>query len=130
MEAKLKHLELIQGVVNRLANDSFLVKAWTVTLVAALFGLAGNQANPKYFGVAFIPVFIFWILDGYFLWQERLYRGLYNQVATKPVDQIDFLMDTRAFRGGKNTWPSSIFSMTLLIFYGALVVAMAVVILL
>ena len=39
MEAKLKHLEFIQGVVNRLAADSFRMKGWSVALAAALFVL-------------------------------------------------------------------------------------------
>ncbi len=29
----IKHLELIQGVVNRLANNSFAFKAWAIVLV-------------------------------------------------------------------------------------------------
>ncbi len=33
MEAKLKHLEFMQGVINRLATDSFRVKGWVVVLV-------------------------------------------------------------------------------------------------
>ena len=37
MDAKLKHLEMIQGVINRMANCSFLLKGWSVTLIAALF---------------------------------------------------------------------------------------------
>ena len=28
MDAKFKHLEFIQGVVNRLATDSFRLKGW------------------------------------------------------------------------------------------------------
>ena len=37
MDKKLAHLEMIQGVVNRLANCSFLLKGWSVLLVSALF---------------------------------------------------------------------------------------------
>jgi hypothetical protein len=33
-ESELKHLEFIQGVIARLANNSFLLKGWSVTLVA------------------------------------------------------------------------------------------------
>lgn len=43
MEAKLKHLELIQGVVNRLASDSFRMKGWSVVLIAALFALMARE---------------------------------------------------------------------------------------
>ena len=39
-EKKLKHLELTQGVLNRLANNSALLKGWSVTLVAALLALS------------------------------------------------------------------------------------------
>jgi len=42
LEAKLKHLELIQGVINRLAGESARLKNWSVTLVAGLFALMGS----------------------------------------------------------------------------------------
>ena len=45
MESKHKHLEFIQGVVNRLASDSFRLKGWAVVLVAALFVLLVGQAR-------------------------------------------------------------------------------------
>lgn len=32
MDNKLKHLELIQGVINRMASNSFKLKGWAVTL--------------------------------------------------------------------------------------------------
>ena len=41
MDCKINHLELIQGVINRLASDSFRMKGWCVVLVAALFILIG-----------------------------------------------------------------------------------------
>jgi len=37
MEKKLKHLEMLQGVINRMANNSFLLKGWSVVLISALF---------------------------------------------------------------------------------------------
>ena len=35
VDRKIKHLEFIQGVINRLASDSFRMKGWSVVLVAA-----------------------------------------------------------------------------------------------
>lgn len=35
MDRKIKHLEFIQGVINRLASDSFRMKGWSVVLVYA-----------------------------------------------------------------------------------------------
>jgi hypothetical protein len=127
MEQKIKHLEFIQGVVNRMAANSFLIKGWCITLVSALFALAAKDANVRYIIIAYIPVLVFWILDGYYLWQERLFRGLYNQIRVKDESSIDFSMDTKTFEGGRNTWMKSIFSKTLCIFYIPLIAVMLIV---
>ncbi len=51
MEAKLKHLELSQGVINRMAGNSFLLKGWSVTLVSALFALSAKDSNQMFRGI-------------------------------------------------------------------------------
>ena len=43
MDAKLKHLELIQGVINRFAGNSFYMKGWTVVLLSALLVLVVRE---------------------------------------------------------------------------------------
>ena len=80
MESKRKHLELIQGVINRMAGNSFPLKGWSVTLTSALFALAAKDANPFFVDLAYFPSATFWALDVYFLRQERLYRELYREV--------------------------------------------------
>src|SRR5512139_1728692 len=75
MDRKLKHLEFIQATVNRLSTNSFLLKGWSVVLVSALFVLSGKENNQKFAWLALIPAAVYWGLDGYFLWQERLYRS-------------------------------------------------------
>lgn len=131
-EAKFKHLDFIQGIINRMGANSFQVKAWTVTLVAALFALASDkdaEARLALVAVAFLPVILFWILDGYFLWQERLFREVYKEVAAKKDDsEVDFKMNIISYNKGRNTWIISIFSKTLNIFYGALIGLMVVII--
>ena len=44
-----------------------------------------------------VPVLIFWGLDGYFLWQERLFRALYDHIRAMDAAEIDFSMDVSAF---------------------------------
>ena len=92
IESKLKHLEMIQAIINRLANNSFLIKGWCITIITALFTLASKDANNRFVIVSFFPCIIFWILDSYFLWQERLFRSLYDEVRSKPNLEIDFSM--------------------------------------
>ena len=43
MQAKLKHLEFIQGVINRLTGDSFRIQGWAVVLVSALSSKLGSK---------------------------------------------------------------------------------------
>ena len=123
MEAKLKHLELIQGVINRLATNSFRIKGWAVVLVSALLVLLARKESIGFVYVGFVPVLVFWGLDGYFLWQERLFRDLYDYVRELEEADIDFSMDIGSF---KRTWLSATFSTTLIPFYAALGLAVGV----
>lgn len=128
MENKRQHLEMIQGVINRMAGNLFFLKGWAITLIAALFALAAKDTNLKYIIVAYFPVLIFWILDGYFLSQERLFRDLYDDVRKRDEKGIDFSMGTRAYRKNeRNSWLRSMFSSTLLWFYVSLIVVMLVI---
>ena len=118
-ERVVKHLEITQGIINRLANNSFLIKGWSMTILAAamLFIARVESANSVYLTLSFaIPVISFWILDGYFLWQERLFRGVYNDI--RLLNDSDFKMDISAQLQKPNSkWRNATFSMTLSIFY-------------
>jgi hypothetical protein len=122
---------MIQVVINRMAGNSFLIKGWCVTLVSAVIALAAKDANKRFIIVAYYPVLMFWILDGYFLYQERLFRKLYDSVREKHEDEIRFSMDTSTFREGDATWARAFVSKTLLLFYlimiGAILVSMLIV---
>lgn len=121
MENKRKHLEFIQGVINRMARCSFLIKGWYITLVSALIALAVKADESKLIIISSIPIIIFWILDGFFLYQERLYRSLYDEIRTKKEEQIDFCMNATSFEKKRNTWVCSMFSKTLNILYVSLI---------
>ncbi|MCY4424051.1 MAG: hypothetical protein OXC06_13395 [Acidimicrobiaceae bacterium] len=123
MESKLKHLELIQGVINRMASNSFRLKEWSVVLVSAILFLAAREDSGEVALIALVPAVVFWGLDAYFLRQERLYRALYDHVRMLEPHKIDFSMKTDNFTGAKLTWPSSLFSTTLLAYYLAVVIA-------
>lgn len=127
MENKRKHLEMIQIVINRMAGNLFFLRGWTITLITGLFALsAAKGMNRDYVLLAYFLLVIFWILDGYFLSQERRFRNLYDDVRKLDEKDIDFSMDTRKYKSiRRNTWLYSIFSSTLLWFYLALVVVMS-----
>jgi len=121
MDEKMKHLEFIQNVITRMNSNSFLLKGWAVTLVSALFALAAKDANPLYAYISYIAIPMFWILDGFFLSQERQYRLLYEHVRIMQNQQIDFSMDARPFKNSWSSWPTSIWSATFRVFYLTLI---------
>ena len=93
-ENKLKHLEMIQGVISRMAGNAFFLKGWTVTLLSALFALYLKDPSINYFTLGLIPLLIFWWLDSFYLSQERKFRRLYDNVRKLKETEIDFSMNT------------------------------------
>ena len=76
-DAQIKYLEMVQAVVTRLASNSFILKGWSVTVATALLGFAGSQQVQRLALLALLPALSFWVLDAYYLAQERRYRRLF-----------------------------------------------------
>lgn len=126
-EKVVRHLEMVQGVIARMARNSFLLKGWAVTLVAAslwLIARGGMSAVHTGFLVVLLVV-ASWGLDGYYLRQERLFRKLHDSVRT--AEDTDFSMSTREFSDSvPGVWQTCIGAPspnTLLRFYAPLLVA-------
>ncbi len=81
--AVIAHVNLLQGIITRLANNSASCKTWCLTLVSALLSLAGSAHNPALVKIALVPVLVFGFLDTRYLAQERAYRKLYKTIVGK-----------------------------------------------
>lgn len=129
---KIKHLEMIQDIIKRMASNSFMLKGWAVTLVAGIFALSAKDADKLYFLIAYIPILVFWGLDSYHLLQERLYRALYDKVRTLDENDIDFSMKAtkEQFDSAKNCFCNCFFSKTEMWFYLPLAFVCTIVIIL
>lgn len=121
MENKLKYLEFIQNIINRMSSNSFALKGWSVTLIAGIFALAARDAKQVYFLIVYIPIMIFWGLDSYYLKEERIFRYLYDQARVKDVNDIDFSMNKENVISSKDkkkvSWISCLFSVSEICFY-------------
>jgi len=120
-EYMLKEIEIIQDIIKRMASNSFIMKGWAITLVVVTLLLQGSKYQVW---IAFIPLIVFWFLDAYFLWQERMYRKLYDWVRNNRLKTDEFLFDMNAYRF-KDTVQSRfriMFSITLGWFYGSIAI--------
>ena len=135
----IEHLKIIQGIINRLAGNSFILKGWSISLLIVLlsFWEANNiTMNGVNLIILIAPIVIFWGLDAYFLWTERLFRSIYMEVCKK--DKTDFSMNVQKHSDNINLWnlfcgiiscgiikyeyknnfKATFFSITLVLFYG------------
>ena len=117
-EKKLKHLELIQGVITRIGGNLFTLRGWMITLVVGLSVAFLEVGRNELQVVLILVVLIFWIHDAYFLSLERSYRSLYDKVRKLREDDVDFSMDISEFNDLRKTsiW-YCILSDTLAYFY-------------
>jgi len=122
IEEKIKHLEFIQNTITRMSSNSFLLKGWSVTLVAALFALAAKESNSVFVLIAFLPTFIFWFLDAYFLHQERLFRKLYDRIRLSQNNIEPFSMDTSNVKDEVKSFSKTLFVPTVSTFHVIIII--------
>ena len=121
IEEKIAHLGFIQSVISRMGGNSFLLKGWSITLVAAIFALSSKDSDSRFLIIAYFPVIVFWALDAYFLRQEKLYRELFSEVANDKSKNSNFCMSTIAFEKKVESIISVALSKTLLLFHGTVI---------
>ena len=78
-----KHLEIMQGVITRMAENSRACKVWCVTLVAAVLVLVARTESAEHALIALIPTLLFLFLDSYYLALERAFIASQNAFVTK-----------------------------------------------
>lgn len=105
-----------------MGHNSFLLKGWCITLVGALFALVFKESNTDYLYISSVILIFFWILDGFYLFKERLFIKVFDYVRNLEDEKVDFSMSTKSFECNCN-WSCAVFSKTLNIFYGGILMA-------
>jgi hypothetical protein len=119
-----KHLEMIQGVINRLAGNSFTIKGWAVTLATAVMALIAKDNFPRAALIAMVPLIGFCALDAFYLMLERRYVGLFTRTVNGQVKLFD--MNAAPDKTQKTPWKltlwGALFSPSIAGLYGFLIV--------
>lgn len=101
-DTRLKHLELINNVIDRLSHKSFLVKSWSITAVTAILAFGIDKEDFRIFIVGVPVACVFWYLDTQYLWLENVFRELYKSVLKKEIKPMD--MDISGHKCKVNWW--------------------------
>lgn len=99
LEIKIAHLQMIQGVIGRMASDTQTLKTLAITVAAAIVALAqGGGAITTWLALlGIVPTLLFWWLTAHALRIERAYRALYDAVRKdEPVEP--FAMEWRPYQ--------------------------------
>lgn len=136
-EAWHKHLEFIQNAISRMTQNSYLLKGWTVTLVAATFAVSLSVNSVWLVVTALLPTIAFSVLDARYVREERLFRRLYDAVRRdrdkgchEEPDKVEaFSMDTQPYEKDVKKMRETMASVSILPFYGpiAVVIVLAVI---
>lgn len=114
---RIKHLEFIQNIISRMNANSFQIKGWMITIVSALLALYASSKNYVYVFVAIVPTILFWLLDSYYLQQERKFRGLYSDIINQKNDLVAFVMSVDGYKDGRYKYCQCFWSKTIVLLY-------------
>ncbi|WP_414580739.1 hypothetical protein [Scytonema sp. PCC 10023] len=76
----IKQSEMLQAIINRMASNSLAVKQLGLSIWTALMGFGFTNKNPSLFLLAIISLTIVGLLDMYYLYLERRFRGNFNRL--------------------------------------------------
>lgn len=102
-ETLYKEIDLIQSCITRMAQNSFMVKGWLITILAVVFALLPERVNLRFLCLlSFIIILCFWYLDGFFLKAELLYRWKYEWVISQRLNSTEYVFDLNPYN--KKMW--------------------------
>ena len=72
------HLQIMQDVIRRMAENSRSSKVWCVALVSATLILVTRTDSPHHALIALVPTLLLFVLDAYYLALERSFIKSYD----------------------------------------------------
>ena len=125
-DLRVKHLELVQAVVARMASQGATLKNYCLTLTTAVAGFGITLQRPLVVLLSLLPITIFAVLDAQYLRLERHFRKQFDNVrggdwSVRP----DFEITTKGLEGGRI---DALTSWSIISFYGPLAVAVVAVV--
>ena len=126
--ARVAHLDMVQGVVNRLEGSAFTVKAIAMTLAAAVLAFIGSVDEPNviYPLAGLLPVAVLWFMDAQYLRLGRLFRHLYNAIRRGEL-VAPFSMDFTVYAKDEQSTIRIAFSWSVMWFYATILIVLTIV---
>ena len=96
-ELRIKHLEMLQALITRMAGYGAAFKSYCITVTTAVIGFAFTLHRPAVAALALLPVVAFGVADAQYLRVERRFRDVFNLVRKEGWDAMpSFDIDLRS----------------------------------
>lgn len=92
----IEHIKLIQPIIARMSSSSFTIKGFALTSQALLLGFAYKDSVWQLNVLLQLIIIILCMIDMFYLWQERLFRTLNDDVRVS--EKTEFSMSTISIR--------------------------------
>lgn len=118
-EDNRKHLDYLQALITRMNSNSFQLKGFAITIVAALLTVFASTQKVAFILIAIVSLLIFWFLDAFYLQQERKFKGIYNDVIgyTKKFKIEVYQIPLHLYKGIGYSYVEAFFSKIILFLY-------------
>ncbi len=105
MSNKVDHLNMIESIITRMANNSLQIKCWCIAIVSGVIVLSRSSIILT----CILSVVLFCYLDARYLALEKEFRGLYEKVRVREESEIDYSMERDKEPIKKTIWTWSVF---------------------
>ena len=133
MTNKYEHLQMIQGIIDRMSTTSAIFKGFCATIMAGISAISFTEINKWIFLASLLLVFSFFLLDAYYFILEKKYRILYEQIRTDKKE-ADYNLKLELTKtdciNGNATFVDCIKSPCIYLFYLPIVLICSIIILL
>lgn len=126
VDLQVKHLEMLQDVISRMAGSSASIKNYCMTISAAIIGLATAIEKPETLIYTIPIIIIFGVLDAHYLRLERAFRDQFNSVRKSDLSERPDFVISPSWTAGHSVF-SGITSWSVWPFYGSVILAFTVI---
>ena len=94
VQLRLGHLNMVQGIIGRVAGFSATAKNFSVTLAAAAVAVNLAEDQKGLLWIALAAALLLLIIDAFYLAQEKAFRDLYDEIASRPLAEAADLISS------------------------------------
>jgi hypothetical protein len=120
-ELRVKHLEMLQSLITRMAGDGASFKSYCITVATAVIGFAFTLHRPAIAALALLPVIAFSVADAQYLRVERRFRDVFNLVRKEGWDTMPSF-DINLASAPEQSFLNAVTSWSIVWFYAPLAV--------